>query len=65
MPSSYGSEFKLIDKTIFPLKGTTGYEHVATIQYGLREFMCFRHLASLQMWIEEITGGHLEKIERR
>lgn len=35
--------------------------HIATIEDGTREYLCFYFLG--QIYIEEITGGHLEWIE--
>lgn len=37
--------------------------HLATIQKGVREFMLFVDLQTSKAYIEEITGGSLEKIE--
>lgn len=37
--------------------------HLASIHHNIREFMCFANTRSGQVYIEEITGGHLELIE--
>jgi len=56
--------FIIINKKTFPLPGTRGrFTHLATIQYGIREFMYFKDKLEHRVYIEEITGGHLERIE--
>lgn len=37
--------------------------HLATVQHGLREYMCFQDKLTEEVYIEEVTGGLLEKIE--
>lgn len=50
----------ITDRNRYYLKGTPAL-HLATIQEGLREYICF-HLSG-QIFIEEVSGGHLERIE--
>lgn len=55
---------KITDSSRFHLKGTGNrWLHLATIQDSLREFMCFQDAQTQQVYIEEITGGHLEFIK--
>lgn len=37
--------------------------HLATVHDSVREFICFADRLTNQIYIEEITGGHLEMIE--
>lgn len=65
------SEFQLLDTKSYPLivdEKTDDlvyhrFEHRATIGYNCREFMVFVDHVRGQSHIEEITGGHLERIE--
>ena len=55
---------RLISTNRYYLPGTANrFLHLATIQYGLREFMCFNDIQTQKTYIEEITGGHLSFIE--
>jgi hypothetical protein len=55
---------KFLNKNKFPLNNTNGrYFHLATIEHGVREFMCFVDRSTGKIFIEEITGGHLDFIE--
>ena len=55
--------FRFTDLNPFPLPGTNGkFIHLATIQYGLREFIYFTQKDTHLTWIEEITGGKLIEI---
>jgi hypothetical protein len=56
---------KLIDTNRHYLKGTNDrFLHLATVQMGVREFICFADLLTRKPpYIEEVTGGHLEFIE--
>jgi hypothetical protein len=37
--------------------------HLATLQEGVREFCCFCDKITGQVYIEEMVGGHFERIE--
>lgn len=55
---------KIADKNKYPLPKTNGrFIHIATMHYGLREFIYFVDKATQQSYIEEITGGTLQIIE--
>lgn len=55
---------KLVNTNRFILAGTNNrFLHVATIVDGLHEFMCMYDLYTQKLYIEEITGGHLEFIQ--
>lgn len=55
---------RLVDSNLFYLKGTKNkFLHLATIHRGAREFVCFMGIPTRQVYIEEITGGHLKRIE--
>jgi len=51
----------LSDTNRYLLPGGTGALHLATVLDGLREYICFYYGGNV--YIEEITGGHLEFIE--
>lgn len=54
---------KLVNTNRFYLAGTSNrFLHVATIARGLKEYIHFIDRVTGQSYIEEITGGHLEKI---
>ena len=56
-------KFKLLDTNLFYLPGTQDrFVHLASIGYRFQEFMCFIDLYTDHIYIEEITGGHLEQI---
>jgi len=56
--------FKILNKNKYPLPGTNGqWIHLASIQYGLREFIYFLNRGTQKTYIEEITGGKLEVID--
>lgn len=65
------SKFQLLDTNRYPLAVNNEvanlcfyqYEHRATVGYNCREFMVYVDHLKGQSYIEEITGGHLEKIE--
>ena len=55
---------KLLDSNRFCLQGTANqFLHIATVANGVREYMCFCDLKTQKVYIEEITGGHLEFID--
>jgi hypothetical protein len=55
---------KILNKNIFFLSGTKKrFKHLASVQMGVREFMCFFDVLTSKVYIEEISGGHLEFIE--
>ena len=55
---------KLINTNRTFLKGTNNsFMHLATIQNNCREYICIADCFSNQVYIEEITGGHLQFIE--
>jgi len=50
--------FKLINSNRFYLPGTKNkWLHLATVTYGVREFICFSNVDNQKIYIEEITGG--------
>lgn len=51
---------KLINTNRFYLQGTPAL-HLATVTKGVREYVCFA--LNGKIYIEEISGGHLEFIE--
>jgi hypothetical protein len=54
---------KLIDTNRYYLKGTNReWLHIATVQDSLKEYICFTNVKTKQVFIESITGGHLEYI---
>ena len=55
--------FILADTNKYLLPGTENIYHIATIHYGVREFIHFADTVSQQSWVEEITGGHLSEIQ--
>ena len=55
---------KLINSNRFSLPGTSGaWLHLATVNEGVREFMCFAEVKTRKIYVEEITGGNLQFIE--
>jgi len=57
-------DFKLLDSNRFYLQGTNQrFLHLASIIRGIREYIFFLDMQTSQSYIEEITGGDLEKIE--
>lgn len=55
---------KLINTNKFYLKGTNNrFLHLATIEDGPKEYMCFYDKRTSSMYIEEITGGTLMFIQ--
>lgn len=61
---SYGGAFKILNRKQYSLAGTNDrFIHLATIAYGVQEFMFFLDRAIGQTHIEEITGGSLTKID--
>lgn len=55
--------FKLSDDSIFVLPGQLTFLHLATIHYGVREYMCVVDQRTNKVYIEEISVGTLEFIE--
>lgn len=54
---------RLINSERFFLPGTQNrFMHFGTAHSGVREFMCFIDTVDKKVYIEEITGGHLEFI---
>ena len=54
---------KLLSSKTHPLKGTNEeYWHLATVEDGVHEYMCFLCMKNNKVFIEEITGGQLEFI---
>lgn len=50
--------FKLINSNRFYLPGTNNkFLHLATVQESIREYICFVDIRTIQVYIEEITGG--------
>jgi hypothetical protein len=55
---------KLISTNRYYLPNTNNrFLHLASIHYGVREFICFKDTFEEKMYIEEITGGHLQFID--
>lgn len=55
---------QLADTNRFFLEGTNKqFLHIATVLEGVREYMCFANVNTNEVYIEEVTGGHLEFIE--
>ena len=51
---------KLLDSNRYYLPNTRQqYLHIATVQHQLREYLCFAHIATQRIYIEEVTGGQL------
>jgi hypothetical protein len=58
------SEFRLLNTNRFYLNGTNQrFLHLASLVYGLREFMCFIDRQFTKIYIEEVSGGRLEYIK--
>lgn len=56
--------FIILNRKQFALPGTNGrFKHLATITYGVREFMAFLDMDTVNTYVEEITGGHLEEVK--
>lgn len=54
---------KLINSNRFYLNNTSNrFLHLASVSYGLREFICFADVETTQIYIEEVTGGSLSFI---
>ena len=68
---TYGRKFLLTDKKRYLLKNGVAqipYLHLATVNSGLRDYLCFQCVDQKsdrygEVWIEEMTGGHLTVIE--
>jgi hypothetical protein len=55
---------KIADRNRYPLPNTKGqFTHLATIHYGIREFIYFVDRVTQKSYIEEITGGTLRAID--
>ena len=50
---------KLLNTNRFILKGQTRFLHLASIEDGPREFMCFADKETQKVYIEEVSGGTL------
>ena len=49
---------KLVDSNKFYLQGTQKrFLHLASVHYGVKEFMAFADRFTQQIYIEEVTGG--------
>lgn len=58
------SAFQVLNSNRFYLPGAEGEVlHLASIAKGLREFVCFYQRRGHNLYLEEITGGQLRKIE--
>lgn len=64
-------QFQILDEKRYPLKVNSPlkdlspvwrFEHRATLGHGTREFMVFIDNLKQTAHVEEITGGHLEKV---
>ena len=56
--------FILAQTNRFYLQGTNNrFVHMATIHYGVREFIFLMDILTSKTYIEEITGGSLIQIE--
>lgn len=66
-------EFQILDSKKYPLHVRAftkqedllnfwRFEHRATVGWNTREFMVFVDQVALATYIEEISGGHLEKV---
>jgi hypothetical protein len=54
---------QVTDTRRFVLEGTNRvWLHLGTIQHNLREYMCLANRITKKIYIEEISGGHLEFI---
>jgi hypothetical protein len=55
--------FYLINEDQYPLKGTNGrFIHLATVGYGVREFIVMLDGWVGTLYVEEITGGSLIQV---
>jgi hypothetical protein len=55
---------KLLDSNRYEMKGTNGrFVHLATMQDGIREYVCMYDLKESKCYIEEISGGQLKFID--
>lgn len=62
----FGHKFKIIstDKFYLAVPNDPGrWKHLASITLGVREFVFLEDTRDGRRYIEEITGGHLEKID--
>lgn len=60
------ADFKIISSDICELtmgNSSVKWLHLGTIHHGVREYMCFLEVAGNDCYIEEITGGHLARID--
>ena len=56
--------FIILDDDQFYLKGTDNrFIHLATVGFSVREFLVFQDSWTSSVYIEEVTGGSLTKIE--
>lgn len=56
--------FTVLNSNIYLLKGTgDNFAHIATITHSVWEYMCFVDIRGPTFYIEEITGGSLNRIE--
>ena len=55
---------KLLNTNRFYLKGTDNrFIHLATVHHGFGEYICFVDKRNQQVYIEELSGGHLAFID--
>jgi hypothetical protein len=55
---------RFLDKNRYALKGTgSRWFHLASIEDNVHEYMCFVDKQTGKVYIEELTGGHLEFIK--
>ena len=55
---------KLLDSNRYWLPGSQKrFLHIASVERGVHEYMCFANVENNQIYIEEITGGSLQFIE--
>jgi hypothetical protein len=54
---------KILDTNRFYLSGAPEYLHLASVEDGFKEYVCFYKRIGHMIYIEEITGGNLKIIE--
>ncbi len=55
MTAITGGRFKLKDTDIFKIPGNPHLLHLASVEYGLREFIVMLHRSTNQVYIEEVV----------
>jgi len=53
------------NRFLLPLQGDGGMLHLATAKDGVHEYLAFYLSLTGKIYVEEVTGGHLETIEPR